>query len=64
MSGASKSPGFDACMAELRKANATLDRIDGHFRGIREVMFSLPLFVIFAIGLSLAAVIASKVVLF
>jgi len=52
------SPGFDACMAELCKANVTLDRIDGHFRGIREVMFTLPLFVSFAIGLSLAAVIA------
>jgi hypothetical protein len=42
----------------LSYANATLDRIDGHFRGIREVMFTLPLFVSFAIGLSLAAVIA------
>lgn len=64
MTEASKSPGFDACMAELRKAHATLDRIDGHFRGIREIMFTLPLFVIIAVGLSLSAVLAVKAALF
>lgn len=51
-------------MAELRKANATLDRINGHFRGIRETMFTLPLCVIAAVGLSFTGVFAIKTLLF
>ncbi|WP_315921293.1 hypothetical protein [Mesorhizobium sp. SP-1A] len=64
MSEASKSPGFEACMAELRKANATLDRINGHFRGIREIMLTLPLFVSIAVGLSLSTILVVKAIFF
>lgn len=64
MSEASENPGFDGCMAELRKANATLDRIDGHFRGIREILFTLPLLVIIVVGFSLLGVFAIETIFF
>lgn len=50
------SPGFDACMEEMRKANATLDRIQFNLRGIRKDILLVKASGVMAIAFGVVAV--------